>query len=50
MWFVADDGFGGVIAGGDIPDVEIGASTQLEIAAVMQHGGYNFRLPKRNRG
>lgn len=49
-WFVADDGFGGVIAGGDIPDVEIGASTQLEIAAVMQHGGYNFRLPKRNRG
>ncbi len=46
IWFVADDGFGGVVAGGTPPDIEIGASTRLEVAAVMQHGGYNFRVPK----
>lgn len=46
IWFVADDGFGGVVTGGTPPDIEIGASTQLEVAAVMQHGGYNFRVPK----
>ena len=45
-WFVADDGFGGVVTGGTPPDIEIDKSTQLEIAAVMQHGGYNFRVPK----
>lgn len=48
VWFVADDGFGGVVTGGTPPDIEIGASTQLEVAAVMQHGGYNFRVPKGN--
>jgi CRISPR-associated protein Cmr6 len=46
VWFVADDGFGGVVAGGSPPEIEIGASIQLEVAAVMQHGGYNFRVPK----
>lgn len=46
IWFVADDGFGGVVTGGTPPEIEIGTSTQLEIAAVMQHGGYNFRVPK----
>ena len=46
IWFVADDGFGGVVTGGTPPDIEIGASTQLQVAAVMQHGGYNFRVPK----
>lgn len=48
IWFVADDGFGGVVTEGTPPDIEIGASTQLEIAAAMQHGAYNFRLPKGN--
>jgi hypothetical protein len=46
IWFVADDGFGGVVTGGTPPDIEIGVSTRLEVAAVMQHGGYNFRVPK----
>ena len=45
-WFVADDGFGGVVTKGEPPDVEIGASAQLEVASVMQHGCYNFRVPK----
>jgi CRISPR type III-B/RAMP module RAMP protein Cmr6 len=46
IWFVADDGFGGVVTDGIPPDIEIGVSTRLEVAAVMQHGGYNFRVPK----
>ena len=46
IWFVADDGFGGVVTGGTPPDIQIGESTQLEVAAVMQHRGYNFRLPR----
>lgn len=46
IWFVADDGFGGVVTGGTPPDIAIGEVIQLEIAAVMSHGGYNFRLPK----
>jgi hypothetical protein len=35
-----------VVTAGTPPDIEIGASTQLEVAAVMLHGGYNFRVPK----
>lgn len=49
IWFIADDGFGGVVTSGDPPGIEIGASTQLEVAAVMQHGGYNFRVPRAKR-
>jgi CRISPR-associated protein Cmr6 len=45
-WFEADDGFGGVVPSGSPPQIEIGQSTDLEVAAVLKDGGYNFRLPR----
>lgn len=45
VWFQADDGFGGVVPGGAPPQIEIGQTSELEIASVTQGTGYNFRLP-----
>ena len=46
MWFVADDGCGGVIIQGDPPDIQIGETVQLKVVASLSHGGYNFAVPK----
>jgi CRISPR-associated protein Cmr6 len=46
VWFQAEDGFGGVVTGGPPPQVELGQTTELEIASVTQGMGYNFRLPR----
>lgn len=45
-WFVADDGFGGVVTQGTPPDIQIGETAELKVAAILQHGGYNFAVPK----
>jgi len=46
VWFQADDGWGGVVVGEAPPQIEMGQTTELEIAAVIQGTGYNFRLPR----
>lgn len=46
VWVIADDGFGGVVPSGKQPEIALGESIQLQIAAVLQHGGYNFAVPK----
>jgi CRISPR-associated protein Cmr6 len=46
VWFQADDGFGGVVTGGNPPPAEIDQTVELEIASVNQGIGYNFRLPR----
>ncbi|MFO1429293.1 MAG: type III-B CRISPR module RAMP protein Cmr6 [Candidatus Competibacteraceae bacterium] len=52
IWFEAEDGFGGpVVPKGTEPQIEIGASTTLWIAAVnLQPLGYNFssKAPKKS--
>jgi hypothetical protein len=45
-WFQADDGFSGAVAGGTPPSLPIGQTTQLEIGAILQGQGYNFRVPR----
>jgi CRISPR-associated protein Cmr6 len=46
VWFQADDGWGGVVAGDAPPQIDMGQTTELEIAAAIQGTGYNFRLPR----
>ncbi len=48
LWFKADDGLGGTIVGATpdtMPEVEIGQTIKLEVAAALD-SGYNFRLPR----
>jgi hypothetical protein len=40
-WFQADDGFGGVVTRGQVPDVKVGESVSLWIGAVSEET-YNF--------
>jgi CRISPR-associated protein Cmr6 len=40
VWFQAEDGFGGVVTRGQVPDVQIGETLSLWVAAVSD--GYNF--------
>lgn len=50
LWFKADDGFGGTlvnIKSENVPDVTIGQTIELEVAAALQNG-YNFRLPRKD--
>jgi hypothetical protein len=44
-WFVAKDGFGGVVTGEQPPEIEMGQTLEVEVAAVLANG-YNFRLPR----
>ncbi len=41
IWFVAEDGFGGVVTRGSVPQVAIGETSKFWIAAVLDNG-YNF--------
>ena len=45
-WFIAADGCGGVVTGGEPPEIELGQTLEVEVAAVLANG-YNFRLPRR---
>ena len=44
-WFAAKDGFGGVVTGQQPPEIELGQTLEVEVAAVLANG-YNFRLPR----
>lgn len=53
VWFQAEDGFGGVVTRGQVPDVQIGETVSLWVAAVSD--GYNFstegpQQPRTDRG
>lgn len=45
VWFETDDGFKGVVAQGSPPQVEVGQSVELEIAAITGDSQCNFRIP-----
>ena len=44
-WFVADDGYGGVVTHGQPPELDLEQTLQVEVAAVHANG-YNFRMPR----
>lgn len=48
-YFRADDGFGGFVQLGNVPSLEIGQKTRLEISGVMNEG-YVFAVPGSKEG
>jgi len=49
-YFMADDGFCGMVVQGTAPSVEIGKKTRLVISGVMEKEGlYNFAAPSANK-